>query len=182
MIRYTLPITQCGLARLAVNLLFRRARRISGHLAGAAVPNGRHALDRITTEVRKMPQKVWPVVAAHWSRPAFYSGLRSHLQSIPETVREMHVANPIRAIPVTVLTPANAAPLTRDQLEHIGDNVHEVIAANSAHWIHLDEPSLVVDSIHALASAAIAVSVSVPHFTGRTESAILEPSFPIEEF
>jgi pimeloyl-ACP methyl ester carboxylesterase len=188
MIRYALPITQCGLARLAVNLLFRRARRLSSHLAGAAVPNGRRALDRITTEVRKMPQKVWPVVAAHWSRPGFYSGLRSHLESIHETVREMHIAEPIRAIPVTVLTPANAEPLNRNQLEQIGDSVQQVIASNSEHWIHLDEPSLVVDSIRALALAAdtsanpSAELVAAPRYNERTKSVILEPSFPLEEF
>jgi len=182
MIRYTVPITQCGLARLAVNLLFRRARRLSGHLAGAAVPNGKHAFDRITTEVRKMPPAVWPVVAAHWSRPAFYSGLRSHLQSIPETVREMHVAEPIHAIPVTVLTPANATPLTRDQLEHIGDNATQVIASKSAHWIHLDEPVLVVESIRELASALLVEPFPAARFSEKTASTVLEPSLPVEDY
>ena len=181
MIRYALPITQCGLARLAVKLLFRRTRRLSEHLAGA-VPNGKHAIDRITTEVRKMPQTVWPIVAAHWSRPAFYSGLRCHLQSIPETVREMHVAEPIRDIPVTVLTPGNAEPLNRNRLEHIGDSVQQVIAANSAHWIHLDEPSLVIESIRTLASAILAEPVAAPRFNENAKSVILEPSFPVKEF
>jgi pimeloyl-ACP methyl ester carboxylesterase len=182
MIRYALPITQCGLARLGVKMLFHRTRRLSEHLASAAVPNGRHAIDRITTEVRKMPQTVWPIVAAQWSRPAFYSGLRSHLQSIPETVREMHVAEPIREIPVTVLTPANAEPLNQNRLEHIGDSVQQVIAPNSAHWVHLDEPSLVIESIRALASATLAEPVAASHFSKSAKSAILEPSFPVNEF
>jgi len=159
MIRYALPITQCGLARLAVTLLFRRVGRFSGKLAGAAVPNGKHALDRITTEVRKMPREVWPIVAAHWSRPSFYAGVRRHLESIPDTVREMHVAEPISEIPVMILTPGKSQRLNANQLEHIGDNVCEVIADQSEHWIHLDEPALVLESIRALVDAAGAEAV-----------------------
>ena len=52
-----------------------------------------------------MPRRVWPAVAAHWSRPGFYAGMRKHIESIPDTVIEMHEAEPIREIPVTVLTP-----------------------------------------------------------------------------
>jgi pimeloyl-ACP methyl ester carboxylesterase len=186
LIRYALPITRCGLARLAVALLFCRAGKLSGRLAGATLPNGRHVLDRITTEVRKMPREIWPVVAAHWSRPAFYAGIRSHLQSIPDTVREMHAAEPIRGIPVTVLTPANAAPFGENQLAHIGDNVRQVIALHSAHWIHLDEPVLVVDSIRALSAQVLkdangAESAPATQWRVDPNLAILEPSFPIEQ-
>jgi pimeloyl-ACP methyl ester carboxylesterase len=182
MISYAIPITRCGLARLAVKLLFSRARKVSGHLAGAAVPNGKHALDRVTTEVRKMPREGWPIVAAHWSRPTFYAGVRSHLHSIPDTVREMHVAEPIRSIPVTVLTPTNAEPLTENQLDHIGENVQQVIAQQSAHWIHLDEPALVIDCIRAMVSSPAAETVPAGEWRGQTNSAILQPSFPVKEF
>jgi pimeloyl-ACP methyl ester carboxylesterase len=161
MIRYAIPVTRCGLARLAVRLLFRHAGKLPGHLAGTAVPNGKRAVDRLTTEVRKMPRTVWPIVAAHWSRPGFYRGLRSHLESIPDTVREMHMAEPIRAIPVTVLTPVSAAPLNENQLEHIGDNVRQVFALNSEHWIHLDEPELVIDTIRGMIATVGAETVPV---------------------
>ncbi len=161
LIRYAMPIASCGITRLAVTLLFCRAGKLTGHIAGAALPNGRHVLGRITTEVRKMPREIWPAVASHWSRPSFYAGMRSHLQSIPDTVREMHVAEPIRAIPVTVLTPGSAEPLNENHLEHIGENVQQVIAANSAHWIHLDEPTLVIDSIRAMVTSVLSETVSL---------------------
>ena len=159
LIRYAVPIASCGLTRLAVTTLFRRAGRLSGKVAGAAIPNGRHVLGRITTEVRKMPREVWPAVASHWSRPEHYAGMRSHLQSIPDTVREMHVAEPLNAIPVTVLTPANTTPLSDDLLERIGSNARQVIAANSEHWIQLDEPALVIDSIRAMVDAVVSETV-----------------------
>ena len=108
-----------------------------------------------------MPREVWPVVAAHWSRPSFYSGVRSHIKSIPDTVREMHQAEPIREIPVTILTPGISTPLSQELLSRIGDNVQQVIAPASEHWIHLDEPDLVISSIRAMVTAAATEPVAV---------------------
>jgi pimeloyl-ACP methyl ester carboxylesterase len=161
LISYAVPIARCGLARLAVTSLFCRSGRLGGQLAGATGAGGRHVLDRVTHEVGKMPKKLWPVVAAHWSRPGFYTGMRKHIESISDTVNEMCAAEPIREIPVTVLTPAKSAPLTGEHLERIGDRVRQVIASASDHWIHLDEPSLVIDAIHAMVAAATADVVAV---------------------
>ncbi len=176
LIRFALPVVRCGLARLLVTSLFGHSGNLSDHIAGAAGRNPRHVLARIKTEVRKMPRKVWPAVAAHWSRPSFYAGLRSHIHSIPATVREMHTAEPIRGIPVTVLTPGNAAPLTQNQLDHIGDSVHQTIAPKSEHWIHLDEPDLVINAIRELIGAVpIAAAAEVePAMAYVTEAALPE--------
>jgi pimeloyl-ACP methyl ester carboxylesterase len=157
LIRFASPIARCGLARLAVTSLFSRSGKLSGHLADAAGPGGRHVLGRITSEVGKMPREVWPVVAAHWSRPGYYAGMRKHIESIPDTVREMHGAEPIREIPVLVLTPGKSKPLSEECLGKIGDRARQVIAPESAHWIHLDEPELVIDSIRAMVETVSAL-------------------------
>jgi len=179
LIRSAMPIVRCGLARLLVSGLFGRPGHLSDQIAGAAGAAGanhRHVLGRIKTEVRKMPRQVWPAVAAHWSRPSFYAGLRSHIGSIPATVREMHTAEPIRGIPVTVLTPGKAAPLTQNQLDHIGDSVHQTIAHKSEHWIHLDEPDLVIDAICAMLGdpAVAAARQANPMMAFVTEPALAE--------
>ena len=156
LIRFASPIARCGLTRLAVTSLIHRSGKLSNHVAGAAGQSGKHVLGRIKTEVGKMPREVWPVVASHWSRPAFYKGMRKHLESIPDTVREMHTAEPIREIPVTVLTPGKAKPLSEECLRRIGTRVRQVIAPASAHWIHLDEPELVIDAIRSMVDAVTA--------------------------
>jgi pimeloyl-ACP methyl ester carboxylesterase len=150
LIRCTLPLVRCGLARLLVTWLFGRSGKLSDRIAGAAGAHPRHVLGRIKTEVRKMPRKVWPAVAAHWLRPGYYNGLRSHINSIPATVTEMQTAVPIRGIPVTILTPGKAAPLSQIQLDQIGDSVRQIIAPKSEHWIHLDEPELVINAIQTM--------------------------------
>lgn len=160
LIRIASPIARCGLARLAVTSMLNRAAnpapagKLSGQLAGAAGAGGRHVLGRLKTEVGKMPRELWPVVAAHWTRPGFYTGMRKHIESIPDTVREMHAAEPIREIPVTVLTPGKAKPLSEECLSRIGTHVQQVIAPASAHWIHLDEPQLVIDTIRGMIEMA----------------------------
>jgi pimeloyl-ACP methyl ester carboxylesterase len=157
--RVAIPVARLGLARLAVTSALCRSGRLSGQLADAAGAGGRHVLGRVTEEVGKMPRETWPAVAAHWSRPGSYAGMRSHVDAVADTVREMQDAEPIRNIPVLVLTPGKSTPLSAQQLERIGDNVQQVIAPASAHWIHLDEPGLVIDAIHDMVNAAGSVAM-----------------------
>jgi pimeloyl-ACP methyl ester carboxylesterase len=157
---YAIPIASCGLARLAVTSLLCRSGKISNFLAGVAGSGGQHVLGRIKSEVGKMPSEVWPIVAAHWSRPSYYAGMCRHVEAVPDSVREMNDTDPIRGIPVTLLTPGNASPLCKDGLNCIGDNVQQVIAPYSAHWIHLDEPDLVIDTIREMVLAATAEHVA----------------------
>jgi pimeloyl-ACP methyl ester carboxylesterase len=158
---YAIPIARFGLARLAVTSLLCRSGRLSGFLAGVAGNGGMHVLGRIKDEVSKMPREVWPIVAAHWSRPSYYVGMCSHVEAVPDTVREMQEAGPIRDIPVVLLTPGKSTPLCEQGLRQIGDNVEQIIASSSAHWIHLDEPDLVIDSIREMVMAAIPEAVAV---------------------
>ena len=110
---FAIPIAQLGLARLAVTSLLCRSGRIADRLAGAAGEGGMHVLGRIKGEVGKMPREVWPIVAAHWSRPSYYAGMRSHVAAVPDSVREMQDAEPIRGIPVLLLTPGKSSPAVR---------------------------------------------------------------------
>lgn len=147
MSRYAIPIAGVGLARLAVTSLLCRGGVASRGLAGVAGEGAQHVLGRVSKEVRKMPREVWPMVAAHWSRPAFYRGMHHHVAGVPETVREMQDAEPIRGIPVLVLTPEKSTPLSERCLRRIGDDARQVVVPESAHWIHLDQPDVVVESI-----------------------------------
>jgi hypothetical protein len=57
-----------------------------------------------------------------------------------------------------LLTPGKSSPLSEDCLQKIGDTVKQVIAPASAHWIHLDEPDLVIQSIREMVTAATGVT------------------------
>ncbi len=158
--RFAIPAARIGVARLVVASLFLRSGLAAQQLAGAAGNGGRHVLDRIKDEVGKMPREVWPIVAAHWSRPGNYAGMRKHVEAVPDTVREMHNAEPIQKIPVLVLTPGKSTPLSEEQIGRIGSSVQQVIASKSAHWIHLDQPELVIDSIRNMVMSAAEATVA----------------------
>ena len=158
--RFAIPAARIGVARLAVASLFLRSGLAAQQLAGTAGNGGRHVLDRIKDEVGKMPREVWPIVAAHWSRPGNYAGMRKHVEAVPDTVREMHNAEPIQKIPVLVLTPGKSTPLSEEQIGRIGSSVQQVIASKSAHWIHLDQPELVIDSIRNMVMSAAEATVA----------------------
>jgi pimeloyl-ACP methyl ester carboxylesterase len=158
---YAVPIAHLGLARLAVTSLLCRSGRLSAFLAGRAGNGGKHVLSRVKDEVGKMPEEVWPVVAAHWSRPSYYVGMAAHISAVPDTVREMLSTEPVAGIPITLLTPGKSTLLKQSQLDQIGDNVQQIVAPASAHWIHLDEPDIVIDAIREMAMAATPMAVSM---------------------
>jgi pimeloyl-ACP methyl ester carboxylesterase len=147
------PIAHVGLARLAVTSALCGSGILARRMASAVGDGGRHLLGRVTGELAKMPAEILPSIAAHWSRPDFYKGMRRHIQAVPETVREMCNADSIERIPVLVLTPEQSTPLSGEEISRIGSNVKQVIAARSGHWVHLDRPDLVVQSIFEMAMA-----------------------------
>ncbi len=140
-------VARFGLARLATTSLLCRSGRTSRAFSRVAGSGGLHVMERITCEVGKMPREVWPVVAAHWSTPKFYRGLAAHLDALPSSVAEMQDAEALEGRPVVVLTPGKAEPLCSERLRRIGSEARQVIAERSGHWIHLDEPELVLDTI-----------------------------------
>lgn len=103
-------------------------------------------MERMLCEVGKMPRDVWPNVVANWSRPEFFRTLEAYLVALPEAVQEASSLEPLR-VPVTVLTPASATPLTGAQLRALSSRAGQIIAPRSAHWVHLDEPELVLGAI-----------------------------------
>jgi hypothetical protein len=55
----------------------------------------------------------------------------------------------------------SSKPLSDEELLRIGDNAQQIIAESSEHWIHLDEPDLVVRSIREMVMAAAPESLAV---------------------
>lgn len=148
------PIARFGVARLGLNSLICGSGSVAEKLSSIAGENCRYVLRRIKGEVAKMPVESRPELVALWSRPSFYAEMRAYLEAIPEIVTEMRSAAPIRDILILVLTPGGSAPLTNAALQCIGNRVRQVIAHESRHWIHFDEPDLVIRSILDMAHVA----------------------------
>lgn len=142
---YGSNVARFGITRLAARSHFCRSARLSGFLIHLAGAKGEYLADRLNTEIGKMAPQVRPSIAAHWSAPRFYRGLLAHLSAVPATVTEMHQTDPIRDTPVVVVTPGSSTPI--QDMSKFGPRSRQIIAEHSQHWIHLDEPDLVVRTI-----------------------------------
>lgn len=139
-----------GITRLGMRSLLCGRGHVTGLMKRAAGKGGAHLAGRIACEMGKMPREVWPVVAAHWSSPKFFRGFAAHIRAVPETVMEMQDAPPL-TMPVTLLTPGSSEPLDEVRLAQIGSDVRQVIAEKSGHWVHLDEPEVVLAVVREMA-------------------------------
>jgi pimeloyl-ACP methyl ester carboxylesterase len=160
---FGIPVARFGLARLATTSLLCRSGRASRAFSRAAGNGGIHVMQRITCEVGKMPREVWPIVASHWASPTYYRGLAAHLQAVPATVSEMHTSEAMDGVPVVLLTPGTAEPLCSDRLSRIATEVRQVIAERSGHWVHLDEPELVLETIRSMVEQVSRTEVPTFH-------------------
>ncbi|HWC18291.1 MAG TPA: alpha/beta hydrolase [Terriglobales bacterium] len=137
-----------GIVRFCLNLLLAGNRLVPR--AAAKGWSGRASLvtERIATQVRKMPEETWPLVAFHWMQPKSFEAMARHFECLAQSIAEMQKA-PALDLPVTMLIGVQNEHPT-DQHEYakrISRRTTVIFAQKSGHWIQLDEPRLVVNSI-----------------------------------
>ncbi|HET9743956.1 MAG TPA: alpha/beta hydrolase [Terriglobales bacterium] len=137
-----------GVVRLCLSLLMAGNRALP-RLA-AKLWSGRASVvtDRIAGQVRKMPAETWPLVAMHWKQPKCFEGMARHFECLERSVAEMSIA-PALNIPVTILVGTqNEHPADpREYAKKVSPRAKLVYASGSGHWIQLDEPELVVNTV-----------------------------------
>ena len=134
-------LARMGIVGWCLRSLLAGSRWLPKIVGGAASGNGLTVMKRIAGEVGKMPPEVWPMVADHWSQPKSFLGMAAHFESLPESARETCESPPIEGIPVIALSPPGSPTNSIDA------NVRRIVAEKSGHWIHLDQPDLVVSAV-----------------------------------
>jgi pimeloyl-ACP methyl ester carboxylesterase len=136
-----------GLVRFGVWMILSRKKE-----GPAPISRYVEVMRRIRSEVKKLPPEVIQPVRANWSRPAFFRNMAAYLKMLPASAGTVAETSFPAGVPVTVLSSgsqpeavlaAHRAVATR----HIG-------ASQAGHFIHLDEPELVVRELQALVIAA----------------------------
>jgi pimeloyl-ACP methyl ester carboxylesterase len=109
-------------------------------------------LDHMVGEVQKLPPEVLPFVQAHWSHPKAFRGMWQHLAAMPSCSADLaREADAFGNTPVIVLSAGARDPrwLAADAaLAHASSNGRHIVSPHSGHWIHLDDPDLVISAIH----------------------------------
>src|SRR5215510_1139359 len=132
-----------GMVRLGLWLLLLRKKDSPGPISRFST-----TLQRIRFEVRKIPREVLPLVRAHWSRPRFYWAMAAYIQALPACALAASACLLPKQLPITVLSGSHQ-PSERLG-EHAAIATSHTIAQGSGHFIHLDEPEMVVKAVELL--------------------------------
>jgi pimeloyl-ACP methyl ester carboxylesterase len=135
-------------------LMQRGNREAPRKMLGTFGPKAVETVSRIVREVTKLPPDVLRVIRALWSRPKFYWTMSRYLESIPSCARELQDARLPHDLPVTVLSGAHQPEVRlreHSQIAAQSSAGKHVIADQSAHWVHLDQPDLVSQAVREIA-------------------------------
>jgi pimeloyl-ACP methyl ester carboxylesterase len=150
-------LARFGIVRFGLWMLSSGLRFIPKLVARVASSgSGESAMSRLVREVQKMPPETWPMVQAHWCQPKSFLAMANYLESLPTSVSEASACGDLPAhIPITIFSASNssAAQLAeRDAIARHSALGRHSIASKSGHWIHFDEPELVIQAVRDMAA------------------------------
>jgi pimeloyl-ACP methyl ester carboxylesterase len=155
-------LARLGIVRLSLVLLSGGSRRLPQLIAKLSSGRGESTISRIAGEVRKMPPETWPMIRSHWSQPKSFLGMSAYLESLPLSCAEAAALSNPSHIPITILSAADSPDqqiAEREAMARTSPHGKHVIATKSGHWIHLDEPDLVIQVIREMVELVRARSV-----------------------
>ena len=151
--RYGETAARLGVARAVSGLVRLGALTPARALVGLVSRGGLSRADEeILAPIWKLPPEARKPLSYFWTQPKFYQALGSQIASICESAREAQDAPLARLadIPVTVISAATSGERRvglHETLARRSTRGRHVVATNSGHWVPLDEPSVVIDSI-----------------------------------
>jgi pimeloyl-ACP methyl ester carboxylesterase len=138
-----------GVVRFCLWLLNRGSsaapRGILSAFGSKASETGR----RIVGELSKLPPPTMRRIRERWSNGRFFWTMARYIRSIPACAVEAAKCEILPHIPVTVISGAHQPPVRMQEHQAIAArSLHgkHIVAKSSAHWIHLDQPELIVQA------------------------------------
>ena len=146
-------LARLGVVRISLDLLQAGSRAIPLIAARTSGRRGSKLTERLVGEVRKLPRELWPVVQAHWCQPKSFRSMADHLASLPASAASCDPVGDLGDLPLIVLSAADSSPsraAQHDRMAARSTRGAKVIAEKSGHWIQLDQPDLVIETIRRL--------------------------------
>ncbi len=139
-------LARFGVVRAALSLLMLGGTRLPRMLARASAGQGNSVIERLISEVRKLPAKAQPIVAAHWSRASSFRAMAAYLECLPHSARSALIMPVPREIPLVILSAANATPdelAEREEWVAASTQGRHIQVEGTGHWLQLERPDLV---------------------------------------
>ena len=141
-------LARIGIVRFMLSRLSGGSPALPRRMSRLFGPEAANLLVRMVGEVQKLPPDVLPSVQEHWSNPKSFRGMWQHLQAVPECSAEMLAGtDAFGEIPVVVLSAErrDARWIAADAaLARTSKRGRHIVSPHSGHWVHLDDPGLVV--------------------------------------
>ena len=146
-------LARVGVVRGSLALLVGGKSAVPRRVAGLFGPTVSSTLDRLVTEVRKLPPSTYASMQAIWSQPKSFHAMADHLLTLERDGAAIARIVVPREIPTVVISGGNQPPEQLDAhrlLAEASDEGRHIIAARSAHWVQFDEPELIIDAVRDL--------------------------------
>lgn len=151
--RYGALLARLGLARLTA-LLGRMggpgaAQSFVAFLTGGAVRTG----GNLVAPIARLQPELRPVAGAFWKQPKVFAALAAQVESLTVSAAQVAAGSIAPELPLVILTAESAEPAQKqrgEQLARCSRRGQQVVVPGSGHWIHLDQPVVVVDAIRRL--------------------------------
>ena len=146
-------VARLGIGRLVASLVGHGAvavaRLLVGAISGGALSR-QH--EKILAPIFRLPPHLRPLLKRMWVRAEFFDALGSQMAMLQSDATELLAGAPrdYGDLPLIVLSATNAAPSRIEDQERLAacsTRGRHIVAADSGHWIPLDEPDLVVRAI-----------------------------------
>jgi pimeloyl-ACP methyl ester carboxylesterase len=155
-----------GVVRFCLWLLQRGNSAVPRRVLSAFGARASETGHRILGELAKLPPQTVRLIRERWSHGEFFLTMARYIQTLPATAAEVSSCQIPSHIPVTVISGAHQ-PHVR-LVEHQAIVAHSLqgkhlMAEKSAHWIHLDQPELIVEAFRKMVAEIKQHSVHASH-------------------
>jgi pimeloyl-ACP methyl ester carboxylesterase len=147
-----------GVIRFCLWLLQRGNNTAPRRVVSVFGPQARETVERILRELAKLPPRTVRLIRERWGHPKFFLIMARYIQTLPACAAEVAGYEIPPSIPVTVISGAHqpgARMAEHQALAARSLRGRHIVAANSAHWIHLDEPELIVEAFREMAANSL---------------------------
>jgi len=148
-------LSSLGVLRFCLWLLQRGNNAVPRGVLSSFGSAASDTVKRILGELAKLPPQTVRLIRERWGHPSFFLVMARYIRALPICAAEVSGCEIPARIPVTVISGAHQPP--QRMAEHQAIAAHSergrhIIADKSAHWVHLDEPRLIVEAARQMLS------------------------------
>ena len=143
-------LARVGVVRFLLNRLSGGAPAGPRAVLGLFGSTATAVITRLVGEVQKMPVEMRPAIQMHWSHPKSFVSLAGHLAGLSASAADAAVVTAFPDLPAAVVCAGGLRPDIQQEHERLATfspNGRFVRASTTGHWVHLDDPRLVVGVI-----------------------------------